>query len=198
MDFRPYDRSALELNQQIVDQVVAERHLTLPTPCPPWTVRDLLSHMVAQHLRFGAAARGEDPELACPVDKAELGDDPAAAFREAARTMTEAFAAGADETEILLPEIGRPVPLSTIISFHFFDFVVHGWDLAVSIGVPYAPPAELSALAYRVGQVIPDSSRVPGGSFGPVVQVADSDADGLAKLLGLAGRDPDRQAAESA
>ena len=90
------------------------------------------------------------------------------------------------------------MPLSAIISFHFFDFVVHGWDLAVSIGAPYAPPAELSVLAYRVGQVIPDSSRVPGGSFGPVVQVADADADELAKLLGLAGRDPGWQAAEAA
>lgn len=188
MDFRPYNRRALDLSELIVDQVTPER-LDLPTPCAPWTVRELLSHMVAQHLRFAAAARGEDPEQACPVDNAELGPDPAAAFRESARIVTESFAAGADDAEVLLPEIGRPIQLSQLISFHFFDFVVHAWDVAVSVEAPYAPPAELSALAYRVGQVIPDASRVPGGSFAPVVQVG-SDADELAKLLGLAGRDP--------
>lgn len=190
MDFRPHNRSALDLNQQVVD-LVTESQLDLPTPCAPWTVRELLSHMVAQHLRFAAVARGEDPEQACPLDKAELGADPAAAFREAAQGLTEAFAAGSDETLVLLPEIGRPVPLGTLISFHFFDFVVHGWDVAVSITAPYAPPAELSALATQVGEVIPDSSRVAGGSFAPVVEVG-SDADELAKLLGLAGRNPRR------
>jgi uncharacterized protein (TIGR03086 family) len=188
MDFRPYNRRALELNQQIVDQVTAEQ-LGWATPCPAWTVRELLSHMTAQHLRFGAVARGEDPEQACPVDKAELGEDPAAAFREAARGLTKAFAAAQDETVVLLPEIGRPAPLGTLISFHFFDFVVHGWDLAVSIGAAYNPPADLSALAAEVGQVIPDSSRVPGGSFAAKVAVG-SDTDELAKLLGLAGRNP--------
>ena len=193
MDFRPYNRRALDLNQLVADQLVIEEHLDLPTPCAPWTVRELLSHMVSQHLRFGAVARGEDPELACPLDKAELGTDPAAAFRSAAQILTESFAAGADDLVTQLPEIGRPIPLSALISFHFFDFVVHGWDLAVSIGAPFAPPAELSALAYEVGKVIPDSSRVPGASFAPVVEVG-ADADELAKLLGLAGRDPRWQA----
>jgi uncharacterized protein (TIGR03086 family) len=189
MDFRPYNRQALDLNRQVVDRIT-EAQLDLPTPCAPWTVRELLSHMVSQHLRFGAVARGEDPELACPLDKAELGQDPAATFREASASVTESFAAGADDSVTLLPEIGRPVPLGVLISFHTFDFVVHGWDLAVSIGARYAPPARLSSLAYEVGELIPDASRTPGGSFAPVVEVG-SDADELARLLGLAGRDPE-------
>lgn len=188
MDFRPYNRAALALSEQVVDRVTPDR-LDLPTPCAPWTMRELLGHMVGQHLRFGAAARGEDPEQACPLDKADLGADPAEAFRAAARGVTEAFAAGADETVVLLPELGRPVPLGTLISFHFFDFMVHGWDVAVSVGAPYAPPAELSALAYEVGKVIPDAARAPGGAFAAVVRVGP-EADELARLLGLAGRDP--------
>lgn len=193
MDFRPYNRRALDLAQLVVDQVT-EGQLDLPTPCPPWTVRELLAHMVSQHLRFGAVARGEDPERACPLDKADLGADPADAFRAAAQSMTEAFAAADQDKTVQLPEIGRPVPLGVLVSFHFFDFVVHGWDLAVSIGVPYAPPAELSALAREVGAVIPDSTRVPGGAFAPVVAVG-KDADELSRLLGLAGRNPDWHAA---
>lgn len=188
MDFRPHNRQALDLSQQVVDRIT-EAQLDLPTPCSPWTVRELLSHTVGQHLRFGAVARGEDPQRACSVDEGDLGDDPAATFRETAASVTEAFAAGDDDKVVLLPEIGRPVPLGALISFHMFDFVVHGWDLAASIGAPYAPRAELCALAYRVGTVIPDTARVPGGAFAPVVQVG-SDASELARLLGLAGRDP--------
>ena len=196
MDFRPYNRQALDLNQQVIDGIT-ETQLDLPTPCAPWTVRELLSHMVSQHLRFGAVARGEDPEQACPLDKAELGDDPAETFRATSASVTAAFAAGPDDALVLLPEIGRPIPLGVLISFHLFDFVVHGWDVAVSIGAPYAPAAELTSLAYEAGKRIPDAARVPGGSFAPVVQVG-SDADALAGLLGLAGRDPQWRGAGTA
>ena len=188
MDARPHNRQALDLNQRVVDQLT-EAQFDLPTPCPPWSVRELLSHMVSQHLRFAAVARGEDPEQACPLDKAELGEDPVATYREASELVTESFATGDYDAVRLLPEIGTPLPLSVLISFHTFDFVVHGWDLAVSLGAPYAPPAELSSFAYEVGKLIPDTSRAPGAAFAPVVEVG-SDADELAKLLGLAGRSP--------
>ena len=133
-------------------------------------------------------AHGEDPEQACPLDKAELGEDPGETFRKTSASVVAAFADGADDALMLLPEIGRPVPLGVLIAFHLFDFVVHGWDVAVSVGAPYAPSVELTSPAYGVGVLIPDVSRVPGGSFAPVVNV-DSDADALARVLGLAGRE---------
>lgn len=190
MDFRAQDRAALELCQQVADRLRPEDHLDQPTPCPPWSVRDLLCHMVGQHLRFAAVARGEDPESAAPVQGPPLGADPAATLRESAEILTKSFADADDATSVLLPEIGRPVPIAALISFHFLDFVVHAWDLAVSIEAPYNPPAELSNLAFQVGQVIPDTSREPGGSFAAKVPVGE-DADALAQLLGLVGRDPD-------
>lgn len=190
MDFRAHDRAALELCQLVADRLRLDDHLDQPTPCPPWSVRDLLCHMVGQHLRFAAVARGEDPDAACPVQGPPLGADPAATLRESAEILTKSFAEADEAESVLLPEIGRPVPLGALISFHFFDFVVHGWDLAVSIGAPFTPPAEMSDLAFQVGQVIPDASREPGGSFAAKVPVGE-DADALARLLGLAGRDPD-------
>jgi uncharacterized protein (TIGR03086 family) len=192
MDFRVHDDAALDLCRQAADHLRPD-HLDLPTPCAPWTVRDLLRHMVGQHLRFGALARGKDPDVASPVEGPELGADPAATLREAAELVSAAFADADLARTALLPEIGRPVPLGALVSFHFFDFVVHGWDFAVSIGAPFAPPAELTALASQVGQVIPDESREPGGSFAAKVPVGE-DADELARLLGLAGRDPDWKA----
>lgn len=190
MDFRAKDRAALELCQQVADLLRPDDHLDQPTPCPPWSVRELLCHMVGQHLRFAAVARGEDPESAAPVQGPLLGADPAATLRESAEILAKSFAEADEAASVLLPEIGRPVPLGALISFHFFDFVVHAWDLAVSIGAPFEPPAELSNLAFEIGQVIPDASREPGGSFAAKVPVGE-DADALARLLGLAGRDPD-------
>lgn len=189
MDFRTQDQAALALCDRVAERLTSD-HLDLPTTCPPWTVRELLRHMVGQHLRFAAVARGEDPEAACPVQGPPLGADPAATLREAAELVTKSFAEADQSASGLLPEVGRPVPLGALISFHFFDFVVHGWDLAVSIEAPFNPPAELSDLAFEVGRAIPDSSREPGGSFAAKVPVGD-DASALARLLGLAGRDPD-------
>ena len=70
MDFRPYNRRALDLSELVVDQAcAAPERLELPTPCAPWTVRELLSHMVGQHLRFGAVARGDRPKGSAAKDE---------------------------------------------------------------------------------------------------------------------------------
>lgn len=188
MDFRPHNRRALDLVQPVVDQVTPQS-LGLPTPCPPWTVEQLLKHMVSQHLRWESAARGRDADADCPLDQADLGSDPAQAFRASAAAATEAFAAGADDQPFVLPELGRTVPLGAAISFHFLDFMLHGWDVAVSIGVPFAPDDDLTELALRAAQVIPDAARQPGAAFAPVLDVGQTAAP-YDQLLGVTGRDP--------
>ena len=70
------------------------------------------------------------------------------------------------------------------------ELVVHGWDIAVATGKPYAPPApEIEAAMAFVTSF--DAPR-DGTLFGPVVPVAD-DATQLDRLLGLTGRDPSWQ-----
>lgn len=188
MDFRPYNRRVLDLVQAVADRVTPET-LDLPTPCPPWTVEQLLQHMVSQHLRWASAARRRDADEDCPLDQADLGADPAKAFRISAAAATEAFAEGADNQPFVLPELGRTVPLGLAISFHFLDFMLHGWDLAVSIGAPFAPENELTSLALRAARIIPDTARQPGAAFAAVLDVGD-DAAPYDQLLGITGRDP--------
>lgn len=188
MDFRPQNRRVLDLVQPVVDRVEPQA-LGLPTPCPPWTVEQLLKHMVSQHLRWAAAARGRDADAACPLDEADLGADPAEAFRVSAAAATEAFAEGADDQPFVLPELGRTVPLGAAISFHFLDFMLHGWDVAVSIGVPFAPEDELTSLALKAARLIPDAARQPGAAFAPVLEVGGGSAL-YDQLLGVTGRDP--------
>jgi uncharacterized protein (TIGR03086 family) len=65
--------------------------------------------------------------------------------------------------------------------------VVHGWDLATALGLPFdARPEDVAACAAWVEAFQPPRD---GGLFGPIVPVPD-DAPPLDRLLGLAGRNP--------
>lgn len=189
MDLRPHDRLALDLAGEAIDRV-APGQLGVPTPCPPWTMADLLIHMISQNKRFAAAARGTDPDEASPLDGGELGDDPAAAYAASVVDVTDAFAApDIAGRRMVLPELPGPMPGPAAIGFHFTDFLVHGWDVARSAGLPFAPEEGLTAVALGLAARIPDEARGPGAAFGPAVTVGPG-ADAFDRLLGLAGRDP--------
>jgi hypothetical protein len=52
--------------------------LDAATPCTPWIVRDLLSHIVAVNTKYTAIALGGPWESGGPV--VDLGDDPARSY----------------------------------------------------------------------------------------------------------------------
>jgi uncharacterized protein (TIGR03086 family) len=190
MDYRPGNRRALELVGEIVARVRPDQFGNA-TPCAPWTLGELLEHVVSQNIRFAAAARGEDADAACPADGADLGGDPARAFAESAKLVNEAFAAPELVNRlVVLPELPAPLPGMVAVGFHLTDTYVHGWDIAVSAGIEFAPPADLTAAVLDRAAKIPDAARADGGPFGPVV-AADPDAGDVAQVLALTGRAPD-------
>jgi uncharacterized protein (TIGR03086 family) len=67
------------------------------------------------------------------------------------------------------------------------ELVVHGWDIAVATGQPYAPTAAEveAAMSFVTGFEAPRD----GSLFGPIVAVP-GDASGFDRLLGLTGREP--------
>lgn len=70
------------------------------------------------------------------------------------------------------------------------ELVIHGWDIAVSIGQSYDPSVpDIEGASSFVESF--DTPR-DGDLFGPAVPVPN-DASPLDKLLGLPGRDPSRQ-----
>ena len=142
-----------------------------PTPCAEWTLGDLLAHMTAQHNGFAAAAagRGADPD----VWKASApAADPATEYAMAAELVIAAFAGeGVLERGFALPEIipGVEFPAAQAISFHFIDYVVHGWDVARSLGLAYELDADLVEAALPVAEAVPEGERRlrPGAAFRP-------------------------------
>jgi hypothetical protein len=65
-------------------------------PCTDWTVRDLVNHLIGGNRLFASILCGEqppgvrhEPSAAAGID--HLGDDPVAAYREAADALLAAF-----------------------------------------------------------------------------------------------------------
>lgn len=188
VDFRPYDARAVELAVDIAESITDDQwHLR--TPCPPWTVRDLLGHMVGQNLRFAAAVRGEDADAVCPLDGGDLGADPAATFRASARTVEKAFAEARMDTTVSVPELAPMIPARRLVGAHFLDFMAHQWDLGVSVGQPRTVPDDMTQAVLRLAEGLPEAARNgPEAAFGPVVDAPH--AGDFDRFLQLVGRDP--------
>jgi uncharacterized protein (TIGR03086 family) len=186
------DRRAVEATVEVVSQVTAA-DLDRPTPCADWALGELLAHMTAQHYGFAAAAEGDGGDLGVWQVR-PLGTDPVAAYTEAAGRVIAAFAEpGVTERKLELPEVlpGHRFPGAQAISFHFIDYVVHGWDVARTIGAGYEPGADLVQAALPIAQAVPGGkARLrPGAAFGPGLPV-DDDAPPLDTILALLGRSP--------
>ncbi|MGK5683248.1 TIGR03086 family metal-binding protein [Actinoplanes sp. URMC 104] len=176
-DPRPADAAAVRTTAALVGKVT-DADLTRPTPCAGWDLAALLAHMTEQHLAFAAAA-GATPHGA-------------STYEQAAEAVIAAFAAeGALDRPFRLPEFDRAVPGRMAIAFHLVDYVVHGWDVARAIGVPYEPDADALALALPIARAVPDGPErlEPGAAFAPALPVP-AGADPLSELLLLLGRDP--------
>ncbi|MFJ4280459.1 TIGR03086 family metal-binding protein [Streptomyces massasporeus] len=190
MDIRRLDRLALSLTGEVISRVEPE-HLRLATPCPDWTLYGLLRHLVGQNRGFAASARGAGQAWAV-WHGGDLADDPVRAYEASADEVTAAFAEdGVLERRFALPEVGEgfTVPGRVAIGFHLLDYVVHAWDVAVTIGERWEPAGELTDAALRVAAKVPEEGRGAGAAFRRRIAL-DGDAAPGDRLLALLGRDP--------
>ncbi|MCU1657789.1 MAG: hypothetical protein JWO57_2445 [Pseudonocardiales bacterium] len=171
---------------------VTHDELALPTPCAGWSVRDLLAHMTAQHIGFAAAARGDGADPSGWLTQ-PLGTDPVSEYIAASEKVVVAFAeAGVMQRRFTLPEISADTPFraAQAISFHFVDYVVHGWDLAVAIGAAFTLDDDLLRAALEVAERVPGgAARLrPDAAFAP--SRPTSGGSTLDEILALLGRSP--------
>lgn len=189
---RALHRAAVLRSIELVDTVTSA-DLGRPTPCQGWNLADLLAHMTVQHRGFTAAARGfgADPDVwrvESVVDA--VRSDPGRAYAEAAHDVLDAFAVdGTADASFALPEFGDGAvfPGEMAMDFHFVDYVVHGWDVAASLGVLYQLPAEIVRAVMPLAFAVPDGDfrSADGSPFGPALEpTGDDDFDRILRHLG--------------
>ncbi|MFC5748845.1 TIGR03086 family metal-binding protein [Actinomadura rugatobispora] len=187
---RELDRRAVLATVDVANRA-GPADLSRPTPCAGWTLGDLLAHMTAQHHGFAASARGEGADLGAwkvrPPGTVK-------SYAEAADAVIAAFAGeGVAERDFALPEFGPgvAVPAEQAMGFHFIDYVVHGWDVARALDLPYELDAELLEAARPIALAVPDGDfrLEPGAAFAPALG-ATGDPGSLDEILLALGRSP--------
>ena len=180
---------ALELTGRLVAGVKPDQW-ELPTPCTEWNVRQLVDHLVLGQQLVARALRGEPFEQAVAAVRSvddRLGDDAAAAYDASAREVIEAFTAPGVLERLVRVPFGT-VPGAVARHLRVIECLVHGWDLATALGVPFDPPAPLveQEIAFSgplLGQVPPERHV-----FAPSRSAAEG-APPIERLAALLGRE---------
>ena len=160
--------------------------LAAPTPCTEWTVRDLLSHLVAVLDRVRVIGAGDDP-FSVPSQLAAEPPDWATAFRNRAQQVWPVWDDASLTRTVTVPP-GRPVPGAVALGHYVVEYLVHGWDLATATGQSAEAPADLATRALAAAQhAIPAEPRQAPLPFGPV-QTPPADAGPTRRLAAWLGR----------
>jgi uncharacterized protein (TIGR03086 family) len=169
--------------------------LGLPTPCTGWDLQALLEHMTGQDHGFAAAVRaGSTADVdASAFAPRPLGSDPARTYAATADDLVAAFAEVAIDPArtAWLPEFGRRFPLEQVAGFHLVDTLVHGWDVAVALGIAVDYDDDLVAAGLEQAERVPDGAfrEQPRAAFAPALAGAGA-SDPWERTLALLGRDP--------
>ncbi|MFN8194105.1 MAG: maleylpyruvate isomerase family mycothiol-dependent enzyme [Nocardioidaceae bacterium] len=152
-----------------------------PTPCAPWDLGDLLSHMVDGFTAFLQGAAG----LVSPYDAPALPRDPALLaghLRDLGCGVLGDWAT-TSRRETLLGLV--PLPTDRLLEVAALEIAVHGWDLSRVCASDHVLPPELAAglLPLAVRRVGPLDRP---GRFGPVLEPVRRDPASL--LLAQLGR----------
>lgn len=177
---------------------IRDDQLAAPTPCPSYTVADLVDHVLGLAHAFTAAARKE--ELAGPADPSGDGSRLPDGWRDLAAERLDALAtAWADPAAYdgLTTAGGVEMPGSVTALVALDEVVVHGWDLARATGQEYDadPEAVAACLEFATSFEPPaddtdaDDTAGDAALFGPPVPVPD-DSPVLDRLVGATGRHP--------
>jgi uncharacterized protein (TIGR03086 family) len=189
VDLTPAARRLADLVSRVRDD-----ELSGPTPCPAYTLGDLIEHVGGLALAFRAAA---EKDIASPyVNGTPSGDASRlqADWRERISADLAALAQAWAKPEAWtgMTRIAQQDAPAEMVGVTVADeLVVHGWDVARATGQPYSAEPELlgAAQTFLGFFASPDAPAGPEVPFGPSRPVADDSAP-LDRVLALAGRDP--------
>lgn len=159
---------------------VADDQLGRATPCPDWTVEDLLAHVHQFSTAFTSNARKEP--LQAPSDLAEDWrsaipeqlDELARAWRDEAAWEGRVSAGGVD----------MDAADNAVVAIE--ELTVHGWDLARATGQDFSVDEAGLDQVDRFFELFPSG---PDGPFGPAVPAPEG-AGRVERTIAKTGRDP--------
>ena len=159
-----------------------------PTPDTEWDVRALVNHLIVECLWAPPLLDGLTlDDVGDRFDGDQLGDDPQAAWRQAAAAAARAVgAAGALERTVHV-SFGD-IPAHEYVSQLVCDHTIHAWDLATAIKADQRLEPGLVEFARAYLAPHADDWRA-AGVFGGEVDVPIG-ADRQSALLALSGRQP--------
>ncbi|WP_426514170.1 TIGR03086 family metal-binding protein [Dactylosporangium sp. McL0621] len=159
--------------------------LASPSPCPGWTLRDELNHLVGGMRIFAAELSGTDAGGEHESDW--LGADAEAAYAAAAALDRAAWRRpGALDGTVRLGFGVLPAPTAAVV--HLTEVVVHGADLAVSTGQERHLDEEQCAWLLATMEEVGMAAFRRPGMFG-AERPCPADAPAHRRLLAYLGRD---------
>jgi uncharacterized protein (TIGR03086 family) len=153
-----------------------------PSPCPGWTARDVVRHLVETHAMF-AARVGLSLEPGPAVDS-----DPLGAWTTASGQM-QAFLDDPATAAMQFRGISRVSTLGEAVGrFICFDLSVHGWDLSRATALDERMDSREFATMWDTIHAFGDRLRSVT-AFGPAVELPPGSNE-QDTLLAFLGRDP--------
>jgi uncharacterized protein (TIGR03086 family) len=187
VDLRPTTTALATLVRGVRDE-----QLTGATPCPAYSVADLLDHIGGLSVAFASAARKDTLDGHQPSgDGRRLEPGFRHRIATALTDLGEAWQEpSAYDGMTMAGPVEMPADQAALVALD--EVTVHAWDLAVATRQPYpADPAAVEACRTFVAGFAPPPGGAAdsGGLFGPPVPVSPA-APALDQLIGATGRDP--------
>jgi uncharacterized protein (TIGR03086 family) len=164
-------------------------HLSLPTPCAEWNVRDLLNHVLGSQQRHLMLLNGASTAaVEATRQEDHLTGDAVASFDTVHTELKLAFTAPGALGRTVHHRAGDRTG-DELFLMRTVDYAVHGWDLSRAVGfddtIGTTSLASFLVSAAEASRHLFEGSR---GAFAPAVPVTDPAASPQAGLLALTGR----------
>jgi uncharacterized protein (TIGR03086 family) len=188
VDMGPATRRMADLIEQVPDDLLGGS-----TPCPAYTLGDLLDHVSGFARAFTLAARKATPPGSterASGDASRLGDGWRSRLSRELDSLAEAWRDPSAWTGATRAGgVDLPGEIAGLVALD--EVVVHGWDVARASGQTYSCDTDLLEVVHGfvASFAQPGQEAARDGIFGPAIPVP-GDAPLLDRVIGLTGRDP--------
>jgi uncharacterized protein (TIGR03086 family) len=169
---------------------VSASQLDDPTPCPEWTVAQVLFHAAGDQHGWASTVGSGVPPTYDPFNPPHRLDSSAMAVVDAAVLAATTAWANVDPAAESVP---TPLPPTPTLAPHLaaaacaLDAAIHAWDVAVATGRPSPLTPDLARQLLPAAHATAEPLR--GFAYAAALP-AEPDDDAAATLLRYLGRDP--------